>query len=118
MTYRWDNRYRRLEAGELIRATDQVKTRNGWEKDEGQCEGKPAPDPAYTSHRTYRRRGHRVLLRIRHRFIPGLYYSPPNIFGGPRWIWSKSRATIFDPAMLKHDYEISGWAKWVAEVTG
>ncbi|QFT31825.1 hypothetical protein FIV00_15135 [Labrenzia sp. THAF82] len=51
----WDSRYRRLEEGEIIRATDECLTDDEWQEDGGQCAGKKAPDPLYTSHRQYRR---------------------------------------------------------------
>lgn len=50
----WDHRYRRLEAGELIVASDEVQNDDGsWRA--AVCVGQQAPDPAYTSHRVYRR---------------------------------------------------------------
>lgn len=54
----WDHRYRRLNEGEIIRATDDclADSHLGWRQDDGRCAGKPAPSPLYTSHRIYRRR--------------------------------------------------------------
>jgi len=55
--------YRRLNAGEIIIAGDEVDACNdGW-KDEpkwrpASCIGKPAPDPSFPSHRMYRRKIH------------------------------------------------------------
>lgn len=51
----WDQRYRRLDEGEIIQPGDEVEVDHpyGW-KPATQI-GKPAPDPAYTSHRVYRR---------------------------------------------------------------
>lgn len=50
----WDHRYRPLETGEIIRSTDECRRDDGtWAT--GICVGTPAPDPAYTSHRVYRR---------------------------------------------------------------
>lgn len=50
----WDHRYRRLEAGETILPTDEVQNDDGsWKANI--CAGQQAPDPLYTSHRTYRR---------------------------------------------------------------
>jgi hypothetical protein len=51
----WNEQYRRLEKGEIIRITDDCQ------KDDGSwlpavCVGQPAPDPNYTSHRVYRRK--------------------------------------------------------------
>lgn len=52
----WDHRYRRLDKGEIIRAMDECQQDDGsWRADGGQCAGLEAPDPAYTSHRVYRR---------------------------------------------------------------
>lgn len=52
----WDQRYRRLDAGEIIREGDEfeIDWPHGWKPAE-HCIGDPAPDPAYTSHRIYRR---------------------------------------------------------------
>ena len=56
----WDERYRRLNKGEIIQAGDEVDACNdGW-RDEpdwqpAKCIGQPAPDPQYPSHRVYRR---------------------------------------------------------------
>ena len=52
----WDQRYRMLEEGEIIRATDEVERDSpyGWEPVRHTV-GKPAPCPHYTSHRRYRR---------------------------------------------------------------
>ena len=51
----WDHRYRRLEEGEVILATDECLTDKDWHKDNGRCAGQRAPSPHYTSHRMYRR---------------------------------------------------------------
>lgn len=52
----WDHRFRRLEEGEIILASDDCQNDDGtWIKDGGQCAGTPAPSPHYTSHRVYRR---------------------------------------------------------------
>ena len=53
----WDQAYRRLNEGEIIRESDECMRDKpfGWERDNGRCAGKPAPDPNFTSHRTYRR---------------------------------------------------------------
>ncbi len=53
----WDEAYRRLDEGEIIRESDEVQIDKpfGWRRDNGQCAGKPAPSPLYTSHRIYRR---------------------------------------------------------------
>lgn len=53
----WDNRYRRLNEGEIIREGDEclTDTHLGWEPADHTI-GQRAPDPAYTSHRWYRRR--------------------------------------------------------------
>lgn len=52
----WDQAYRRLEEGEIILSTDEVynDVTKTWHRSE-HCVGKPAPNPNYTSHRTYRR---------------------------------------------------------------
>ncbi len=53
----WDHRFRRLEEGEEIRATDQVQKDDGtWVVPRSTTIGTKAPDPSYTSHRVYRRR--------------------------------------------------------------
>lgn len=50
----WDPRYRRLEQGELILATDEVQNDDGsWRLTTASRQR--APDPSYTSHRVYRR---------------------------------------------------------------
>lgn len=51
----WDHRYRKLKFGEIIQEGDecQVDKPFGWKP--ANCIGQPAPDPAYTSHRVYRR---------------------------------------------------------------
>ncbi len=53
---RRDHRYRPLSAGETIEAGDECLTERhiGWQPAR-HCIGEPAPDPAYTSHRMYRR---------------------------------------------------------------
>ena len=52
----WNHDYRLLEEGEIILPTDEVQLDDtSWEPDGGQCAGKPAPNPHYTSHRRYRR---------------------------------------------------------------
>lgn len=51
----WDPRYRRLEHGETVQWGDEVQNDDGtWRVAVGGV-GRPAPDPSYTSHRTYRR---------------------------------------------------------------
>lgn len=51
----WNDNYRRLEEGEIIRATDEVQNDDGtWRTTI--CAGKKAPCPLYTSHRVYRRK--------------------------------------------------------------
>jgi hypothetical protein len=52
-TKMWDERYRRLEEGEIIRETDEMQDDGGWKPTT--MAGHPAPDPGYTSHRVYRR---------------------------------------------------------------
>lgn len=52
----WDQRYRRLDEGEVILATDDCQQDDGsWLPDNGRCAGTKAPSPSYTSHRIYRR---------------------------------------------------------------
>lgn len=52
----WDQRYRRLDEGEIILATDDCQQDDGsWRQDGGRCAGTKAPSPLYTSHRVYRR---------------------------------------------------------------
>lgn len=58
----WDDRYRQLEVGEIIREGDEVEAcRDGW-RDQPKWEpvkhrvGQPAPDPACPSHSRFRRR--------------------------------------------------------------
>ncbi len=58
----WDNQYRMLTKGEIIMEGDEVDAcRDGW-RDEPkwqlakECIGQPASDPAYPSHRVYRRK--------------------------------------------------------------
>ena len=51
----WDIRYRPLEKGETIRATDDVQEDDGTWRTGCRCAGQDAPDPNYTSHRVYRR---------------------------------------------------------------
>lgn len=53
----WDQRYRMLQEGEIIRASDQVDTDGprGWAKPHPRTVGTAAPSPLYTSHRRYRR---------------------------------------------------------------
>jgi len=51
----WDQRYRMLQEGETILPSDEHQLDDGgWSKTN--CVGQPAPNPAYTSHRVYRRR--------------------------------------------------------------
>jgi hypothetical protein len=52
----WDNKYRPLREGETILAGDECLTDShlGWQPATHDIGGK-APDPAYTSHRMYRR---------------------------------------------------------------
>lgn len=52
---KWDHRFRRLEMGEVILATDEVQNDDGSWRLAQHAIGQPAPDPCYTSHRTYRR---------------------------------------------------------------
>ncbi len=53
---RWDQRYRRLEEGEVIRESDQFQTDDGgWKYPHHKTVGTLAPNPNYTSHRQYRR---------------------------------------------------------------
>ncbi len=58
----WDNQYRMLRKGETIMEGDEVDAcRDGWRdepawKPATECIGQPAPDPAYPSHRVYRRK--------------------------------------------------------------
>lgn len=50
----WDQRYRQLEEGEIILATDEIQNDDAtWRP--AVCVGQPAPSPHYTSHRVYRR---------------------------------------------------------------
>ena len=53
----WDHRYRPLQEGEIIRATDEVECDKpyGWKPPHPNTVGTPAPCPYYTSHRKYRR---------------------------------------------------------------
>jgi hypothetical protein len=48
--------FRRLEMGEIVLATDEIYDdhKRAWVEPEWSV-GKPAPDPAYTSHRQFRR---------------------------------------------------------------
>lgn len=50
----WDQKYRQLQKGELIEATDEIRSDDGSWKPATRV-GKEAPDPNYTSHRQYRR---------------------------------------------------------------
>jgi hypothetical protein len=52
----WDNRYRMLNEGEIIREGDEVLTDShlGWQPAKHAI-GQPAPCPYYTAHRMYRR---------------------------------------------------------------
>lgn len=54
---RIDYAYRALKEGEIIHEKDEClcESKTGWERDSGQCAGKPAPNPIYSSHRLYRR---------------------------------------------------------------
>jgi hypothetical protein len=58
----WDNRYRRLNYGEIIEKGDEVDACvDGWRDSPkwvpaGNTVGQTAPDPNYPSHRIYRRR--------------------------------------------------------------
>lgn len=54
---KWDDRYRRLDAGEIIEEGDEVLTDShlGWQPAAPHTVGTPAPDPSYTAHRVYRR---------------------------------------------------------------
>lgn len=53
----WNEKYRRLEEGEIIQAGDEVLTEShlGWQSTNKRCIGTKAPSPLYTSHRIYRR---------------------------------------------------------------
>lgn len=51
----WDHNYRRLEKGEIIRASDEVQDDDASWQPARHCIGEEAPDPSYTSHRVYRR---------------------------------------------------------------
>jgi hypothetical protein len=51
----WDQRYRMLDEGEIILATDEVQTDDGTWRDAWRTVGMKAPSPLYTSHRVYRR---------------------------------------------------------------
>ena len=58
----WDIRYRRLEAGEIIKGGDEVDVcRDGW-RDPPKWEpvkhriGQPAPDPSLPAHSVFRRK--------------------------------------------------------------
>lgn len=57
----WDTRYRMLRAGEIIQAGDEVDAASdGWRDapvwEPANAIGENAPDPAYPSHRRYRRK--------------------------------------------------------------
>lgn len=52
----WDNNYRLLKEGEIIRATDQVLHDNGSWLPPIHSVGQEAPSPLYTSHRKFRRK--------------------------------------------------------------
>ena len=49
----WDERYRQLEAGEIIQPGDEVDISNKWQHTK--CTGELAPNPEYPAHRIYRR---------------------------------------------------------------
>ena len=51
----WDQRYRPLREGEIIQAADEYMFDDGTWGSPGPTVGTPAPDPAYTAHRWYRR---------------------------------------------------------------
>lgn len=51
----WDQRYRRLDEGEIIRSADEVQNDDGSWRGPGQTVGQEAPSPHYSSHRVYRR---------------------------------------------------------------
>jgi hypothetical protein len=51
----WDYNYRRLDEGEIIQRGDEIQADDGSWDLAVRCIGTPAPDPAYTSHRVYRR---------------------------------------------------------------
>lgn len=52
----WDHRYRRLPEGETILPTDECQNDDGsWKVTRPEVAGSKAPNPDYTSHRTYRR---------------------------------------------------------------
>lgn len=57
----WDQNYRQLEAGEIIQEGDECDVCNdGWRDAPkwvpARAIGETAPDPAYPSHRQYRRK--------------------------------------------------------------
>ncbi len=54
--HRLVRQFRRLEMGEIVFATDEIYDdhKREWVEPEWSV-GKPAPDPAYTSHRQFRR---------------------------------------------------------------
>ncbi len=54
MDAKWDDKYRLLEEGEIILATDEVDHERGWRRVEHRI-GQPAPSPLYTSHSKFRR---------------------------------------------------------------
>lgn len=70
-------KYRHLERGEIIKATDEYDACNdGWRDDPVWKPvktriGQPAPDPAYPSHTTYRRR-----LTLWERFVESKWAMP------------------------------------------
>jgi hypothetical protein len=56
----WDNNYRQLEEGEIIKEGDEVDCcGNSWHDAPvwmpTECLGQPAPDPLFPAHRIYRR---------------------------------------------------------------
>lgn len=53
----WNERYRPLKEGEVIRAGDECLTdaHLGWNDAHADTVGQPAPSSAYSSHRMYRR---------------------------------------------------------------
>jgi hypothetical protein len=52
----WDHKYRQLDEGELILATDGIQHDDGsWHPPHPRTVGTPAPSPLYTARRVYRR---------------------------------------------------------------
>jgi len=79
----WDDNYRLLSCGEIIRAGDEVDIcRDGW-RDESKwelvknCIGAAAPDPLCPSHRRYRR-----LVKLEHKATSTCFCRPVEIEPG------------------------------------